>query len=215
MSEFFSQQDLINFLVQKERLRNPQIIKAFQKIDRKNFLPENQKKEAYLDQPLPIGFNQTISQPSTVAFMLELLAPQEKEKILDVGSGSGWQTALLAEIVGEQGKVYAIEIIPQLKEFGQRNIEKLKYKNVKIFCQDGSKGLPEYAPFDKIIVAASAEKKIPQALLDQLRINGRLVLPIGGIYEIQEILLIEKETDEKYKEKSFYGFRFVPLVGKG
>lgn len=215
MLNFFSQQDLVNFLVQKERLKNPQIIKAFQKIDRKNFLPEDQKKEAYLDQPLPIGFNQTISQPSTVAFMLELLTPQEKEKILDVGSGSGWQTALLTEIVGEQGKVYAIEIIPQLKEFGQRNVKRLKYKNVNFFCQDGSKGLPEYAPFDKIIVAASAEKKIPQALLDQLKIGGRLVLPIGEIYEIQEILLIEKETNEKYKEKSFYGFRFVPLVNKG
>jgi protein-L-isoaspartate(D-aspartate) O-methyltransferase len=171
------------------------------KVDRKDFVLKEYEKEAYEDYPLPIGYGQTISQPSTVYFMLKLLNPQKGEKILDVGSGSGWTTALLAEAVEEKGMVFGIEKIPELVLFGRNNINKYDFNNVKIIEAGKELGLKEHAPFDKILVSASA-KEIPQELIGQLKDNGVMVIPVKN-----DILRIEKGGKiEKYE-----GFVFVPL----
>ena len=218
-------QSLIQQLIYQNILRTPRIIEAFKKIDRKDFVQPIDIENAYSNYPLPIGYGQTISQPLTVAFMLELLQPKLGEKILDIGSGSGWQTALLAYIVsGEnqklksatqkksEGKVYAVERIYELCEFGKANLAKYSFiqrKIAELFCQDGSQGLAAKAPFDKIIVAAAAEK-IPEALKKQLKIGGRLVIPVGE--DDQAIYKIDKIKEDKFKQEIYPGFVFVPLV---
>ena len=205
---------LINDLIQKNYLKSPAIIKAFRKIKRQDFLFSGDEAKAEINAPLSIGYGQTISQPLTVAFMLELLQAQKGDKVLDVGSGSGWSVALLAEIVGEQGKVYGIERIKELAEFARANV--LKYNFIdkgmaQIFCSDGYKGLLKFAPFDKIIIAAAAEET-PEKLLKQLKVGGRMVLPVGPQYESQDMVVIDKQGEADFKEKRFPGFVFVPLV---
>lgn len=202
---------LITDLINSGYLKSPTIINAFYKINRQDFLTPSERDKAEANIPLPTMQGQTISQPLTVAFMLELLSPQQGDSILDVGSGSGWQTAILAEIVGKQGNVYGVERIPQLKKFGEDNIKKYNFSNAKFFCCDGSNGLIEFAPFDKIIVAAAASK-IPPALKEQLKIGGRLVLPVGERYKNQDIVLLEKINKNEFKETRYPGFIFVPLV---
>lgn len=206
---------LIQQLIDGGYLKTKRIIEAFQKINRKDFIPEGLESKAEANYPLSIGFGQTISQPLTVAFMLELLQPKPGDKILDIGSGSGWTTALLSEIIGEKGKVFAIEIISELKDFGEQNAAKYNFVasgRAKFACGDGSKGLKEEAPFDKIHVAAAAAR-IPKALLKQLNIGGRLIIPVG--VGSQDMILIERTGKDKYKEKRFPGFVFVPLIGGG
>ncbi len=204
--------ELIDNLIKSGYLKTPRIINALKKNDRQDFVPEDLKHEAYINAPLPIGFGQTISQPLTVAFMLELLQPEEGNKILDVGSGSGWQTAMLAEIVGPPaggGKIFAVEILEKLSEFGKKNIEKYDFVEegrVEFVHTDGSFGLPEKAPFDRIIAAAAAEA-IPEIWKTQLKIGGRLVAPVGS-----DIILLVKKNDNEFEEKKFSGFAFVPLV---
>lgn len=198
---------LIEKLIRKNYLQTPQIIEAFYKIDRADFVPPDLKSEAYINAPLPIGLGQTISQPLTVAFMLELLQPQKGDKILDVGSGSGWQSSMLAYIVGEKGKVVAIERIPELSEFGRNNSKKYRLENLRFIVGDGSKGYNKEAPYDKIIVAAAAFEKIPPELKKQLKTNGRLVIPVEN-----SIWLVVKREGEKYEEREFPGFVFVPLI---
>lgn len=202
---------LIDSLIQEGWLKSPRIIEAFEKIQRKDFLPDNIRDLAELNGALPIGFGQTISQPLVVAFMLELLDPHRGEKILDVGSGSGWTSVLLAEIVGDKGRVIAIEIIPELKEFGKKNAEKYNFvgkKIVSFISADGSKGLKRKAPFDKILASASAEK-LPKAWREQLKIGGRIVTPIGS-----SIWLFIKRSETEFEEKEYPGFAFVPLIEK-
>lgn len=204
-----SREKLINDLVGSGYLKTPRIIEAFQKIDRADFVLEKFKKDAYVNSPLPIGYGQTISQPQTVAFMLELLQPKEGHKVMDIGSGSGWQSALLAEIVGTKGKVFAIELIPELREFGEKNASRYNFKAkgiLKFICLDGTKGLPKEAPFDRVIVAASG-KDAPSALKTQLKIGGRLVIPIEN-----SIWLIIKKGKNDFEEKEYSGFAFVPLI---
>lgn len=205
---FKSNQELIEYL-KKKVLKTKSIISAFLNIDRKDFVKEKFLNETYGDYPLPTFKGQTISQPYTVAFMFELLKPQKGQKVLDVGFGSGWTTALLAYIV-QEGKVYGIEIIPEVFEFGKRNIEKYNFLQkgiVELFLMDGSKGLPEKAPFDRILVSAST-KKIPQEYLSQLNNNGILVIPDPyGIWKIQKV-------NNKFIKEYHEGFVFVPLVEK-
>ncbi len=204
--------ELIENLIKDGYLHTPRIISAFKKIDRADFVPEDLKHEAYINAPLPIGFGQTISQPLTVAFMLELLEPEAGDKILDVGAGSGWQTAILAEIVGLPaggGKVFAIEILDKLLEFGKNNVEKydfLKQGRVEFVRSDGSLGLPEQAPFDGII-AAAAGQMMPEPWKAQLKIGGKIVAPVGS-----DIVLLNKKSETEFEEKKFPGFAFVPLV---
>jgi len=202
---------LTDDLIKEGWLKTPDIIAAFRKIKRADFLPEDMRDLAELNEALSIGFGQTISQPLVVAFMLELLAPKEGEKILDVGSGSGWTSALLGEIVGELGKVIAIELVSELKEFGEKNVAKygfVKEGRVEFICADGSKGYPKEAPFDKILASASAAK-LPQAWLEQLKIGGRVVLPIDS-----SIWLFTKKSEEEFDQIEYPGFVFVPLITK-
>lgn len=202
---------LIDSLIQEGWLKSPRIIEAFRKIQRVDFLPDDIRDLAELNEALPIGFGQTISQPLVVAFMLELLDPQPGEKILDIGSGSGWTSALLGEIVGEGGKVIAIEIIPELKEFGKKNIVKYNFvgkKIVSFVSADGSRGLKRESPFDKILASASAEK-LPKAWREQLKIGGRIVTPIGS-----SIWIFIKKSETEFEEKEYPGFAFVPLIEK-
>ena len=220
---YLSNQELINALINSGVLKTKAIIDAFLNIDRKDFVKPEYAYEAYGDYPLPIDKGQTISQPWTVAFMLELLQPQKDQKILDVGFGSGWTTALLAYIVvGKKfnkketkenfaGRVYGIEIIPEVFNFGKANIEKynyLEHKIVELKLDDGSKGWQEKAPFDRILVSAAFQKEMPQALIDQLNEQGILVIPDDyGIWQVR------KENGQL--QKSYYrGFQFVPLIEK-
>lgn len=203
-------ENLIQKLIDEEYLKSTRIINAFHRIKREDFLPPELKSEAGVNQPLPISHGQTISQPLTVAFMLELLQPKLGEKILDVGSGSGWQTALLAEIVGPGGFIYAVERIPELEAFGRKNVAAYGFGNVESVCADGTTGYKKAAPYDKIIVAAAAERGIPDILRQQLKVGGRLVIPVGK-YE-QDMVVIDKMSSKDFKEKRYPGFQFVPLV---
>jgi len=200
---------LIDNLIKQGWLKTPEIIKAFKKIKRIDFLPEDSRNLAELNGALPIGYGQTISQPLVVAFMLEQLQPKQGHQVLDVGSGSGWTTALLSEIVGEKGKVIAIELISELKEFGEKNASKYNFvkKGIAEFiCADGSKGYEEEAPFDRILASASAQK-IPLAWRKQLKIGGRIVTPIKT-----SIWVFTKETEDSFEEIEHPGFAFVPLI---
>ncbi len=202
--------DLINSLIEKGWLKTPRIIKAFQKIKRDDFLPEGMKHFAEFDEPMPIGWDQTISQPLVVAFMLEQLEPLPGDKILDIGSGSGWTTALLAEIVGDKGKVIALEVIPELKEFGEKNTAKYDFTTTKFICGDGSKGYSPEAPFDRILVSAAVQtKQIPPAWQEQLKVGGRIVTPLGS-----SIWVFYKKTETEIERTEHTGFMFVPLVEK-
>jgi protein-L-isoaspartate(D-aspartate) O-methyltransferase len=203
--------ELIDSLVKDGWLKTPRIIEAFKKIKRADFLPEDIKDLAELNEALPIGFGQTISQPLVVAFMLELLNPQPGEKILDIGSGSGWTSALLGEIVGEKGRVIAIEIIPELTKFGEKNVAKYSFiekKIAKFVFSDGSKGYAREAPFDKILASASAEK-IPSVWREQIKIGGKIVTPIGS-----SIWYFSRKSEKEFEEIEYPGFVFVPLVIK-
>jgi protein-L-isoaspartate(D-aspartate) O-methyltransferase len=178
------------------------ILRAFKKVKRENFIPENLKKYTYEDRPLPIGGGQTISQPYTIAFMLMLLELKNKQKILEVGSGSGYVLALMNEIA-KKSQIYGVEL---RKELAQKSKEVLKdKKNIQIIQGDGSKGLPKEAPFDKILVSAAAEK-IPQKLVKQLKVGGIMVAPVKN-----SIIMIQKFATEN-KIKEFPGFSFVPLI---
>ncbi|MCD6233284.1 protein-L-isoaspartate O-methyltransferase [bacterium] len=201
--------DIVGSLVEDGWLRTPRIIKAFRKIRREDFMPLELKNAAEVNEAFPIGLGQTISQPLTVGFMLELLQPKEGDKVLDIGSGSGWTSALLAEIVGERGKVIGVEIIPALAEFGKKNIAKynfIKRERVQIICGDGSKGYVKEAPYDKILCSASA-KSLPEPWKEQLKINGRIVAPIGS-----SVWLFVKKSSKEFKSSEYPNFSFVPLV---
>lgn len=203
--------DLIELLIKEGYLKTPAIIEAFRKIDRFDFVIDYLKPEAYRNSPLGIGFGQAISQPLTVAVMLELLQPEPGQKILDIGSGSGWSTALLSEIVGGGGKVFGVEVVPELSEFGRKNVSHYNFVRqgiAEFVCADGSKGLPEKAPFDRI-VSAAASQQVPEAWKKQLKIGGRLVLPMR-----QSLWLIIKKSDNDFEEKEYPGFIFVPLIEK-
>lgn len=203
---------LIDDLIKDGWLKTPRIINAFRKIKRADFMPDEMKNLAELNEALPIGKGQTISQPLTVAFMLEQLQPQLGDKILDVGSGSGWTTALLSEIVGREGKVFALEVIPELKEFGENNVGKYNFIErgiARFILADGSKGYEKEAPYDKILCSAAAQKAMPEPWKKQLKIGGRIVAPIKS-----SVWLFIKKSDENFEEIEYPGFGFVPLIEK-
>lgn len=203
-----NQKSLTEKLIAQGVLKTPEIITAFRKIDRKNFVLPEFKAESYDDCPLPIGYEQTISQPWTVAFMLELLEPKNGERILDIGSGSGWTTALLASIVGEQGVVFGVERIPELVAYGAKNLDTYKFAHSKILMAGPIFGLPKEAPFDKILVSAAADT-MPEDLVLQLKLGGTLVIPIQN-----QIWKIIKRADKKLNIEKFDGFAFVPLISE-
>ncbi len=192
-------------------LKSKQVEETLRKIPRHSFIPESIKHLAYRDTPLSIGYNQTISQPSTVVAMTEALDVKKNQKILEIGTGSGWQSAILSYLVGEKGFVYTIEVIEELAEFAKGNLQKMCVRNVKVFVKDGSLGLEEKAPFDRIIVTAACPD-IPKPLIEQLKFDGIMVIPVGDVY-LQEMMVVRKLKD-KIAKKSIGSFMFVPLVGR-
>ncbi|MBL7045267.1 MAG: protein-L-isoaspartate(D-aspartate) O-methyltransferase [Parcubacteria group bacterium] len=204
----FTKEELIDHLENGTQVfRSDKSLKdAFLAIDRKDFVSEDYAEEVYEDYALPIGYEQTISQPTTVAFMLELLGVEKGDKVLDVGSGSGFTSALLAHMVGESGKVIGVERVQELVGFGQENLNKYDFKNVEIVKSDKEVGLSSDAPYDKILVSAAAEE-VPKKLLEQLKVGGTMVIPIyDNIWQIRKT----SETDTNIEK--FERFEFVPLI---
>lgn len=187
-------------------IMNTATLRAMKKVPRHLFVPKEYENDAYGDYPLPIGYGQTISQPYIVAFMTEVVKPTEKKKALEIGTGSGYQAAVLAEIVDT---VYSIEIIPELSNESAMRLNRLGYNNIFIKSGDGYNGWPEHAPFDIIIVTAAADE-IPKPLIDQLAENGRLVIPVGKAGTIQELMLLVKKNG-KIEESRLTFVRFVPF----
>lgn len=204
-----SNKNLVRHLKNTGILKSRNIEEALVYVDRKDFVPEEYSTYAYNDNALPIGHGQTISQPYTVVFMLELLNPQKDQKILDVGFGSGWQTALLSKIVGEKGHIYAFEIVPEVFTFGENNLSKyprLK-ENTSLFLQTAEKNIPDES-FDRIIVGADI-KETPSEWKEKLKVGGTIVYPSDqGIYKMT------KEGGNAFEKKFYSGFVFVPFVSK-
>ena len=225
--------DLIDNLIEQGWLETPSIIEAFRAVKRADFMPADIRHLAEQDLAFPIGYGQTISQPLVVAFMLEKLRPCFGDKVLDIGSGSGWTTALLAHIVSQNenskskivnskiqknrfadsqaGKVIAVEMISELKEFGENNVSRYNFikKGIAEFvCADGAVGAPERAPYDRILASAAGRADgIPRQWKEQLKTGGRIVAPIG-----MSIWKFDKSSDKAFKEQEYPGFEFVPLV---
>lgn len=187
---------------------DPRVIAAMGKVPREKFVPEEFEDAAYYNQPLPIGYGQTISQPYIVAIMTDLLGIFEGCKVLEVGTGSGYQAAVLGELCDE---VYSIEIVEPLGLETKTLLEKLGYENVHVKIGDGYAGWPEHAPFDGIIVTAAAPE-VPQPLIDQLKPGGRMIIPVKRSFMAQELVLIEKDPDGEISREDVLPVRFVPLT---
>jgi protein-L-isoaspartate(D-aspartate) O-methyltransferase len=188
---------------------NASVIKALGNVPRHLFVPEHSQHDAYLNRPLPIGKGQTISQPFIVALMTDLLEVDESSKVFELGTGSGYQAAILAELVKE---VYTIEIVKSLGEKAAELLASLGYANVHVRVGDGFFGWPEQAPFDGIIVTA-AGIDVPPALIEQLKPDGKLVIPVGEQYAVQHLLVITKHADGSLTQKNVLPVRFVPITG--
>lgn len=205
MTGFLS--ELINKLHREEEvLKTPAVIDAFRHIDRIHFVPEKYTKDAYSDFPLPIGYGQQIAQPSAAAFILEHLCLQKGQSVLEVGSGSCWIAALAASIVGKEGRVYAVERIPELLQFGKENVAKYDLPQVTVVPAQNCLGLPEHAPYDRIIVSAATDI-LPPAFMEQLAIGGMMLIPLGGF-----LCRITRVSETHHETERFKGFSFVPLV---
>jgi protein-L-isoaspartate(D-aspartate) O-methyltransferase len=202
-----ARQNMVEYQIKGRGIKDKNVLGAMLKVPRHLFVPEEMRDLAYRDEPLPIGHGQTISQPYIVGYMTEALKLQPGDRVLEIGTGSGYQTAILAEIVSE---VYTIELIPELSLRAQETLKSLGYKNIEFLTGDGSKGWPEKAPFEAILVSA-APAEVPPALMEQLKIDGRLIIPVGT--DSQELVLI-KRTKKGWEKTRLIGVRFVPLIIK-
>ncbi len=191
--------------IESRGVRDARVLAALRAVPRHRFVSEAYEERAYEDGPLPIGHRQTISQPYIVAVMTELLRPEPNDRILEVGTGSGYQAAVLARLVS---RVYSIEIVPELADGARATLAELGIANVEVVTGDGYRGLPDRAPFDGILVTA-APPEVPQALIDQLALGGRLVAPIGGLD--QDLRVLER-TPEGVRSETLFPVRFVPMV---
>ncbi|MDO9266580.1 MAG: methyltransferase domain-containing protein [Sulfurimonas sp.] len=200
-----SNSEMVDYLIDVGALRSNNIIEAFRNVDRADFVADARAADIYEDYPLGIGRGQTISQPRTVAMMLEMLSPKEGQKILDIGSGSGWTTALLAYIAGESGLVIGVERVVELVRFGSANLKKYNFKNAKIIEAGDELGIKS-EKFERILVSAAAEE-FPHELKNQLNVGGKIVIPVqNSIYEMT------KDENGELDGVEHYGFTFVPLI---
>jgi protein-L-isoaspartate(D-aspartate) O-methyltransferase len=190
-------------------IHDPQVLEVMSRVPRHELVPPESRSSAYGDHPVPIGEGQTISQPYIVALMTQILNPKPEHRVLEVGTGSGYQAAVLAELVSQ---VYTIEIVPFLAERARKDLKRLGYTNIEVRQGDGYEGWPELAPFDLIVVTAAAPT-VPEPLLDQLAEKGRLVMPVGAFQGFQTLELITRNKD-KFERKRITGVRFVPMTGK-
>jgi protein-L-isoaspartate(D-aspartate) O-methyltransferase len=194
--------------IDKEAL-DPRVMGAIGRVHRHAFVPQDQKAHAYENRPLPIGHGQTISQPYIVALMTDLLKPAPGDRVLEIGTGSGYQAAILAELTEQ---VYSLEIIEELGQQARTRLARLGYENVHVRIADGYYGWPSEAPFDSIVVTAAASH-IPAPLIEQLKPGGRMVIPVGGRFQVQQLMLIEKTEDGEITNRQLLPVRFVPLTG--
>ena len=194
--------------IEARGVRDPRVLAALRRVPRELFVPDDQRAGAYEDRPMPIGYGQTISQPYIVGYMSEALAVEPSHRVLEIGTGCGYQTAVLAELAAE---VYSIELLPVLAERARRTLDGLGYTNVHVRVGDGHAGWPEHAPFDRIL-AAAAPPEIPPALLDQLADGGILVIPVG--VDNQELRVLQKHAD-RLELLSTLPVRFVPMIRQG
>jgi len=206
---FKSNKELVRHLEEQELLNNKRLKEAFLKVDRVNFVSKFLREKAYFDQPLPIGAQQTISQPTTVAFMLNLLKVKEGDKVLDIGAGSGWTSCLLGYLVGKQGRVFAYEINLKVGAKGKNNVQRFKVENVIYRIEAAEKNWEKNAPYDRILASASFSK-IPLVLKNQLKPQGVLVAPT----QKNDIRRITRISQDVFQEKIFPGFVFVPFLEK-
>ncbi|MGQ9575284.1 MAG: protein-L-isoaspartate(D-aspartate) O-methyltransferase [Thermoguttaceae bacterium] len=200
--------DMVQTQLRSRDIRDPRVLDAMGRVPRHRFVPPGLVDQAYADHPLPIGHGQTISQPYIVALMTQLVRPKPNERALDIGTGSGYQAAILAELCKE---VYSIEIVKPLAEQARKRLADLGYKNVTVRAGDGYRGWPEHAPFDVIVVAAAADH-VPKPLIDQLARGGRLVMPVGQF--AQQLTLIEKQPDGSIRRRVEAPVIFVPMTGE-
>ncbi|MBW9220484.1 protein-L-isoaspartate O-methyltransferase [Methanothermococcus sp. SCGC AD-155-N22] len=202
---------IVERLKREGYIKSEKVIQALLKVPREEFLPEELKEYAYVDTPLSIGYGQTISAIHMVGMMCEALDLKEGQKVLEVGTGSGYHAAVVSEIVGKDGLVVTIERIPELAERAKRVLKRLGYDNVIVVCGDGTLGYPPLAPYDRIYITAGGPK-IPKPLIDQLKDGGKLVAPVGG-RGVQELILLEKRGGKVF-EKKLCEVAFVPLIGE-
>jgi protein-L-isoaspartate(D-aspartate) O-methyltransferase len=198
---------MVQTQIEERGITDPVVLGAMRRVPRHLFVPEEIAGEAYEDRPLPIGYDQTISQPYIVALMTELLNVKRGQKVLEVGTGSGYQAAVLAEIVDS---VWTIEILEPLARSAGERLKKLGYSNVTVRCGDGYAGWKEHAPFDAIIVTAAAEQ-IPPPLIEQLKEGGRMVIPVGPAFSLQSLFLVEKQGG-RITTHNVAAVRFVPMI---
>ena len=204
---------LIRHWLDGKMITDDKALKAFQEVPRENFVLKEYRNKAYEDYPLPIPGNQTISQPTTVMLMTQALELEKNEKVLEIGTGSGYQAALISKIIGNKGRVVSIEILPELLKFAKANIKKCGIKNIDIIkAKENEIGFKEYAPYDKIIVTA-AMPEIPEWIYKQLKDGGIVVAPVGDEYS-QEMIKVRKLFGNKYDVKRLGMFQFVPCKGQ-
>jgi protein-L-isoaspartate(D-aspartate) O-methyltransferase len=200
---------MVDQLVNEYGIRDERVLQAMRKVPRHKLVPPAQRTAAYADRPVAIGHGQTISQPYIVAFMTELLGLKGGEKILEIGTGSGYQAAVLAEIAGQ---VYTIEIVEPLAVRAESDLKELGYTNITVKCGDGYQGWTEHAPFDAVVVTAAPEH-VPRPLIDQLKEGGHLVIPVGPEWFAQKLVRLTK-TKDGVREESVLPVRFVPMTGE-
>lgn len=196
--------------IQKRGIENKKVLESLRNVKRHLFVPANVRERAYVDSALPIGYGQTISQPYIVALMTELINPKPDFKVLEIGTGSGYQAAILAKIVDQ---VYSIEIVTELGENVAKRFERLKIGNIKSKIDDGYYGWEEYSPFDAIVVTAASEH-IPPPLIQQLKPGGKMIIPVGSPMQVQTLMLVEKNENGKIKTNSLLPVVFVPFTRK-
>lgn len=199
-------EQMVRLQIERRGVRNPAVLKVMRQVERHLFVPESLRRSAYEDHPLPIGHGQTISQPYIVAAMTEMLDPKPEDRALEIGTGSGYQAAVLARLVKH---VYTIEVVEPLGRQAQARLAELGYRNVTVRIGDGYEGWPEQAPFDKILLTA-APPDVPQKLIDQLKPGGRLVAPVGTGW--QELVVIDKDAKGRMRRRTEFPVMFVPMV---
>lgn len=190
---------------------DPKVIKALETVPRHEFVPRSLRSMAYLNRPLPIGYGQTISQPYIVALMTDLMRLKENDRVLEIGTGSGYQAAVLAELAGQ---VFTVEIIGELAQSAGERLKRLGYDNVSVRTADGYYGWEDEAPFDSIIVTA-ASGHVPAPLVEQLNPGGRIIIPVGGVYQVQILTIVSKDKKGNITTRQVMPVRFVPLTGRG
>ncbi|MDI9618230.1 protein-L-isoaspartate O-methyltransferase [Methanothermobacter sp.] len=204
---------MVQDLIDKGYIKSESVRRAMEKVPRDEFVPEDERHRAYLDMPLPIGEGQTISAPHMVAMIAELLDLKRGMKVLEVGTGCGYNAAVIAEIIGREGHLYTIERIRSLYERARQKLEALGYDNITVIHGDGSKGYPQEAPYSRIYVTAAAPY-IPDPLREQLEVGGKLLIPVGSDKFYQELVLVERLSSGNYRSRNLGGVAFVPLIGE-